>query len=412
MHPDRRFLKLLLPLLSALCFLAPSPRPLAAAAGRPVHPLYDERLDRAAHLVLQMKLDPADSLIEAWIAENPKRPVGYFFSGVSQAWRLFLQPEGADLEPLKKRLAATLSRCSLLSQKTQGRGEYGALEGSLYAGASCGLEAMLAMLDGRYLVMAPLAHQAWGHIQQAVVADPLFYDSYMSVGIYQYFTGRLPEVMRLMAVSCGFEGDCRKGLDNLRLAAARGLYSGDEARIVLMNIYAIYDEPLDEGVLEMARGMFERYPDNPLVQVRYGDLLLKAERFDQAEAVFGGIERKISAGAPFYDNRIFSAEAVAYRLALSEKGLGRDGQALERLRAILSLGDAVSPEWIVPASHLECGELYLRAGDLESAGRELKMASSGNHRKSQKRARELLDRLAAQSRQGELSNLAPSGAAR
>lgn len=58
---------------------------------------------------------------------------------------------------------------------------------------------MLALLQGHYLVMAPKAKQAWEYFEKAVFIDPLYYDTYMSVGAYQYFIGSLPEAARFVA---------------------------------------------------------------------------------------------------------------------------------------------------------------------------------------------------------------------
>ena len=140
-----------------------------------VHPLYEEELDRAGKLLLAMRLEEGEKLIDGWIKRNPQRPAGYFFKAMALSWRLFLKPRNSDTKELKKEFEKTFQKARRVAEKATTRRETW-FEGTLYLGASYGQEALLAMLDRKYLVMAPLAKRAWNLLNEAVGKDPEYQD--------------------------------------------------------------------------------------------------------------------------------------------------------------------------------------------------------------------------------------------
>lgn len=391
MNPLRRVRQPLFAILLWLSVLISGAlTPARAETGE--HPLYYPELERASRLVLEMRLDEADELIGAWTAEHPERPMGYFFGAVSLSWRIFLlHGEQIDTGDIRDRYEKKITDCRRTAERAFAY-EDRKLEGALYLGAAYGLEAMLAMFDGNYLRMAPLARQAWYYVREATRIDPEYHDSYLSVGAYRYFTGALPESIRFIAEGYGFDSDRERGLDDLWLAAERGIYSADEAGIVLMNIYAVKEQPAGY-VADMAEEIYGRYPDNPLVALRYGDILYRCGRYEQARGVYAGIEREVDAGNPWYSNPMFGRFAISHRIGACDKQLGNYHAALARFEAILS-ADEVEPEWVVPATYVEMGEMRLESGEIELAVRDLEAVNRcKKHDKSRRRARALLEQI-------------------
>jgi len=355
------------------------------------HPLYEEELDRAGNLLLAMKLDEAESLIEGWIERHPDRPAGYFFRAVACSWRLFLQPEGIDSEALKDRFKEAVRQCRNRAEKARS-GSESRFEGTVYLGAVQGLEALLAMIEKRYLIMAPLAKQAWNSIEQALDLDPGYYDSYLGRGIYLYFTDALPKIIKLMALAYGFEGDREAGLENIRLAAERGLYSRDASKIMLLNIYSVAERP-DSSVREMARELHGKYPDNPLTHWRYGDILLRAQRYEAAAQIYRQVAGRIENSYPFYRNKMFSRYSMDFRIGYCERITGKSASALERFNSILASSD-VTPEWIIPATYLEKGRIHFRRGEKKQARQSLEtVLDYSDYHDCHEQARQLLKML-------------------
>jgi tetratricopeptide (TPR) repeat protein len=355
------------------------------------HPLYEEDLDRAGSLLLAMKMDEADSLIDRWIERNPARPAGYFFRAVACSWRIFLQPEGSDSDALKGKFKEAVRDCCRVAEKVRSRNE-SRFEGILYLGAIYGQEALLAMIEGKYLVMAPLAKRAWNTIEKALNIDPEYYDSYLGRGIYQYFTDVLPKMIKILALVYGFEGDREQGLENIRLAAARGLYSRDASKIMLLNLYSVIETP-DSSVREMARKLHEKYPDNPLIHWRYGDILLRLKEYQAAAEIFQQVAERIENNYPFYRNKMFSRYSMTFRLGFCDSKTGKSAMALKRFDSILASSE-VTPEWILPATYLEKGRIHFRLGEKEQARQSLEaVLDYSDYRGSREQARQLLQKL-------------------
>lgn len=355
------------------------------------HPLYVEELDRAGNLMLAMKLDQADSLVDNWIERNPDRPDGYFFRAVACSWRIFLQPEGTEKNDLEDKFKKAGRECRKAAEKVRSRSE-SRFEGTLYLGAVYGLEALLAMVEGKYLIMAPLAKQAWHTIEEALAIDPEYYDSYFGRGIYLYFTDALPEMIKILALAYGFEGDREGGLEDIRLAAVRGFYSRDASKIMLLNIYSEIETP-DNPVREMARELHEKYPDNPLVHWRYGDILLRLKEYRAAAEIFEQVAERVDNNYPFYRNKMFSRYSMTFRIGYCDSRSGRSVSALKHFDSILASSE-VTPEWILPAACLEKGKIHFRLGEKEQAKQSLEaVLDYSDNNNSRKQARQLLKKL-------------------
>ncbi len=369
--------------------LLPAAAPAAAAAREDLAP--DRRLLQAGELMLGMKLEQAGVLVEQVIAERPGHPAGYFYRALLCSWRTFLEPEGPAQEQCKQQFERALKQARQVAEKTRSRQETRLL-GTYYLGAVDGQEAMLALIDHRYLVMVPLARQAWKSVQETLERDPQCYDCYLGSGIYKYVTAMLPAPVRVMAQAYGFESDREGGLRELWTAARQGVQSRDAAAIMLMNIHAVSEMP-DSQVLELARELHRRYPDNPLIHWRLGDLLLRMKRHQEAGELYAAVGRRMDQGRRYYRNNMFTVSSIDYRRAYCQRQSGRRREALALYGAILARPE-VKPQWIIPAAHLECGEIYLAAGD-RAAAREhlqavLELEEIAN---SHDRARELLRRI-------------------
>jgi len=355
------------------------------------HPLYYAELDSAGLMMLKMKLDKAERLGNNFISEHPENPSGYMFRAVTLGWRLFFTPEESDTRQMEEDLKQAGKNCRRFAEKYR-KQDITRLEGTVCLGMSSGLEALVAMLEDRYLVMAPLALRAWGFLKEAVSIDPEYYDIYFGLGLYRYFTAILPKLVKMLAVVYGFEGDREQGLANLRLAMDRGLYTRDAAKVMLINIYS-YQEVPDSSIQALARDLHRRFPDNPLIHWRYGDILLRLKLYAQAAEIYRQVARRIQNDRPYYRNRMFTRYSFEFRLGVCNQRMGKRNEALNHFTEVLA-GEDVKPEWVVPLSHLHTAEIKLAAGEILEARENLKkVLKYDDSRGSRKRARALLKRI-------------------
>ncbi|MEA2062103.1 MAG: tetratricopeptide repeat protein [Gemmatimonadota bacterium] len=350
-------------------------------------------LDSAGKLIFRMRLDEADTVIGGFIARNPENPAGYFFHATALGYRLFFTPESDNTRELEQAIERANGSCRDRAEKYC-RSSETRLEGTVYLAMSHGLEALLALLEGRYLVMAPLGLKAWKLLREAVEIDPTFYDCYFGLGLCRYFTATLPRVVKIMAQAYGFQGDREQGLTDLRLAMKRGFFAGDAARMMYVNIFCSTERP-DTTTLSLARDLYQRFPDNPLVHFRYGDILLRLKRYNKAEGIYREVARRIEKNdPPFYRNRIFTRYSFDFRLGVCARRTGRNTKALEHFSRVLAGGNKVKPGYVVPMSHMHTAEILLSNRERHTAKEHLERVLKYDEVKgSHKRARALLKQI-------------------
>ena len=143
----------------------------------------------------------------------------------------------------------------------------------------------------------------------------------------------------------------------------------------------------------MARKLHEKYPDNPLTHWRYGDILLRLKKYEQAAEIFEQVAERIEIDYPFYRNKMFSRYSMAFRIGYCESKTGKSARALERFNSILASSE-VTPEWILPATCLEKGKIHLRLGEKEQARQSLEaVLDYDDYRSSHDQAELLLKML-------------------
>jgi len=355
------------------------------------HRLYYAQLDSAAISMMKMRLDEAEKLGNSFIIRHPENPSGYLFRAITLGWRLFFTPEDTDTRQLRQDFKQAGRSCRAFAEEYR-RQDKTRLEGTVCLGMSYGLEALIAMLEDRYLVMAPLALNAWEFLQEAVAIDPEYYDIYFGLGLYRYFTDVLPTLVKMLAVVYGFEGDREQGLANLRLAMEQGFYTRDAAGLMLVNLHSYLETP-DSSIHDIARDLYQRFPDNPLVHWRYGDILLRLKRYRQAAEIYREVARRIENDRPYYRNRMFTSYSFYFRLGLCNQRLGRNDEALKYYESVLA-GGKVEPEWVIPLSHVHTAEIKLAVGETRSAKEHLKQALKyGDYKGSHQRAKALLKQI-------------------
>ena len=322
---------------------------------------YSEEIDSAGALMLGMRIAESERMMERFIEVHPEDPAGYFYRASAAGWRIFLTPRDSSIDSQMTVFEQNVRLCKRAAEEMQ-KDENNRTEALAYLGMAHGQEALLALLEERYLVALPRAIQAWKYLQRVLERDPAYYDIYFGVGVYRYFAAQLPGVVETLAgAAFGLEGDRSGGMDDLRIAAAYGLYSRDAARMMLLNIYGTFERP-DSFSAVLASDLRSKYRDNPLVHWRYGDVLRRAKHHAEAEAVYREVLALIDSGKPGYRNRMYSRWSMIFRIGWmrrEQKDYADAVKTLSRVTDEYESGREVWPEWVVAYSYLQLAEAYL-----------------------------------------------------
>jgi tetratricopeptide (TPR) repeat protein len=122
---------------------------------------------------------------------------------------------------------------------------------------------------GRYYAMTRSYLNAYWYgkkgkefLEQVVEMDPQYYDAYLGLGIFNYLADVLPRFVKILSFILGIQGDKEVGIDQLELAADKGVYTKTEAMFFLSAIYT-YREREYEKAIKILNQLLEKYPGNP-----------------------------------------------------------------------------------------------------------------------------------------------------
>jgi hypothetical protein len=137
-------------------------------------------------------------------------------------------------------------------------------EAGLFAlSMSAGLETDYAgLVEGRTWRTMKLAPASLEPAKKLINRTPPCYDAYVAFGATEYVVGNLPFFVRWFVHYDGIEGDKRKGVEQVKLAARHGRYYGPFARILLV-VASLRDKRLADAQ-QLLAGLSVDFPENPL----------------------------------------------------------------------------------------------------------------------------------------------------
>ena len=336
----------------------------------------DKLISHGIDCIHQLQFDAADHDFNEILSRYPGQPYGYFGLAMSQWGRLEYQHEESSSE-----LAA------LYAKKTDEaivKGEDwiathpNDAHAHLCVGGIYGLRSRLALMKHSWLSAYFSGKKGLKHMNMAIALDPQLYDAYLGPGMYEYYTGTLPTVVRWLAKIL-VSGNAAKGIEYLKLVKDKGHYTSTAAKLLLIEIYtqtgSKYANP--KQALDWANELRQQYPNHPMLHFVQIVCLHESGKYADVRAEAQEYLRRINTGVPDYRAeylpRALTALATSY---LAEKQLQ---PALDNFK----LAEPPSPDkpnrWAVWAVVRE-GNIYdlqgNRAKALETYKRALKYEDS------------------------------------
>ena len=139
--------------------------------------------------------------------------------------------------------------------------------GYMGIGALYGLRAMFNMRNRNWITAYFAGRKAIANLEKSLALDPTYYDAYFGLGIYQYYAGTLPAVIKILAKIVAIKGNPDEGVKQLNLAREKAVFTADSSKLILIEIQNVrggkYYAP--EKSLEYIRQLRAKYPKNPLM---------------------------------------------------------------------------------------------------------------------------------------------------
>jgi tetratricopeptide (TPR) repeat protein len=198
--------------------------------------------------------------------------------------------------------------------------------------------------------------------QKAIVdEDPEFYDSYMTVGTYEYILGNLPWYVKWLATIAGYRGSEERGFEYLVLAAEKSVFVNLDARVLLMVLY-VREKEYAYG-LEVAQQLQRRFPENFLIHLNQAQILERIGEREKAMKAYTDVIELAEQGRKNYQK--LPIETFRYTVGRKLVELDYPSEALALFQ--MATRDPKTPPREKALSHLRAGELLDLMGRREEA---------------------------------------------
>lgn len=242
-------------------------------------------------------------------------------------------------------------------------------------GALYGLRALFSMRNRSWITSYFSGRKAIKNLERSLELDPTYYDAYFGLGIYQYFAGTLPSVIKILAKIVAIKGNPDEGVKQLNLAREKATFTGDSAKLILIEVQNTRGSKFYNPAksLEFIRQLRAKYSNNPLMRYVEVICLYETGQYDEVTAGANEFLRLIGTD-PFYKDIYIARAYTALGTAQMAQGDFQAAKTLfEKGRAATSHQEP--SRWGV-WNELRLGQVYDLLGEREKAIKQYKYVLS------------------------------------
>jgi hypothetical protein len=199
-------------------------------------------------------------------------------------------------------------------------------------------------------------------IQRKVALNKHFEDANLSIGFYEYAVDSLPFLLRAGAKIAGIHGSKKNGIHLLQTVVERGRHASDDARVLLIGIYA--RERRFEEALALISYLSGKYPRNYLFGIERATMLYRLNRVDQGALAFGNLIKDA-------DIASVATDVVNYQYGEALVEARNYASAIDRYKTVVDWPK--SDRSLVTLAHLHAGKALDALGNHAGATREYKL---------------------------------------
>ena len=238
--------------------------------------------------VYSLDFDTANENIQKVFEEYPDHPFAHFGNAMVAWARYEYEFELSDNQQQKK--FEKILNDSIAGIKRWIKAHPDDPNGYMGIGALYGLRAMFSMRTRSWITAYFSGRKAISNLEKSMELDPTYYDAYFGLGIYNYFAGTLPSVIKILAKIVAIKGNVDEGVRQLNIAREKATFTADSAKLILIEVQNTrgnkYYAP--EKSLEYIQQLHAKFPDNPLMH--YVVLICQFENGQYEEVISGAEE--------------------------------------------------------------------------------------------------------------------------
>ena len=249
-----RYYSLMIKLILAVWFAAPA----FSQSFIYEDPAADQAIRHAAQATYNLDLVEARKTARSLQKSYPEHPVGFLLDAETYWWEAQADPTRSDIED---EYFSVQGKTVEIGEKALQAKKYPAVEIQSYLASAWGSKARFRLTQhGVGLSTVRDGRKAHNYAEQVYKADPNFTDILVGIGAYNYFTGKIPAILKPFAWLLGASGDATLGLQQIRTAIEKGRYARTEGRIVLFT--ALMKDGAHEESFKILQGLMTDYPQN------------------------------------------------------------------------------------------------------------------------------------------------------
>lgn len=308
-----------------------------------------------------LEFDEAERRFSKLTSERPDHPAGYFYKAMVTWSRLSVGFWTAqNLEEYVTRIDQTISVAKKRIEKNEKDSR-----AYFYLGGALGFKGRFELMRQNWLSSYNLAYDAIQALKTCQKLDPDNKDVLLGLGIYDYYTAKLSGVMKLLTYLFLHKGNKEEGLRKLHTAASEAIYSGLEAKSMLVHIYLYLEEDYAKALplVQDLRTTFTknmRYPFfEGLIYIRLGHDSKYRDMVDLLRRE--SLKRRGKPDFIIWHNQALYLEATYFLFR------GETQEARNKLDTILAKADPVLDPDMIAFPILKKGMSYDLEGKRETA---------------------------------------------
>ncbi|MDR1683918.1 MAG: hypothetical protein LBR90_00450 [Elusimicrobiota bacterium] len=221
-----------------------------------------KKTDQSVEAIYNLDFDKANKHIEELLEQSPNHPIA-LFGRVMIAWSRFEyqyeKSDPAQTEIFEQTIKASAKGIREYLEKTGPSAQAYLALGGVY-----GAKARFDLANHNYVPAYFAARKGIKYMDRAHTLDPQMHDALLGQGLYQYYTGTLPAVIKVLATLVA-RGNAQKGIEYLNQVKDNGRFAAAAAKLILVEIYLqsdkYYNPPL---AARYTAEVMQKYPTNPL----------------------------------------------------------------------------------------------------------------------------------------------------
>jgi hypothetical protein len=157
-------------------------------------------------------------------------------------------------------------------------------DGIFFALSANSYLALMHSFSKDYLGAISSAKKVYTYIKQGFALTKLYPDFYYTSGLFYFYAEQYPQTHPMVKPLMVFfeDGNKQQGLLDLNIAMLKGIYTKQEASILLAYVYLKYENKPFKS-LEYSEKFYYNYPNNPFALAKYIEGLLFTENFEKAK---------------------------------------------------------------------------------------------------------------------------------